>query len=112
MLLPPPPHDLIAACMECTPFRAPDNSVRVPISPSNSHYHLHMECLTSADPGFNSLSMVLPDDIKDKLRIEHKEFLSTAFVFLHSLIVSHVYLACVLINTRSYYVDTRNYYVA
>ncbi len=81
VILLPPPHDLIAARMECRPFRALDNSVRVPKSPSNSHYHLHMGCLTSADPGFNPLNLVLPDDVRDKLRVEHKELLSTDFGF-------------------------------
>ena len=55
--LPPPPHDLIVPRMECHPFIAPDMSVKVPKTPNNAHYHLHMECLTAVDPGSNQASV-------------------------------------------------------
>ena len=55
--LPPPPHDLIVSRMECHPFIAPDMSVKVPKTPNNAHYHLHMECLTAVDLGSNQASV-------------------------------------------------------
>ena len=75
--LPPPPFDLIVSRMKCRP---PNNSIRVPSNPSNAHYHLRMECLKAADPGFNPLSMVLPHDVK--VSVEHKQLLSSNFGFL------------------------------
>ena len=78
----PPPFDLIVSRMECRPFRLPDNSIRVLSNASNAHYHLRMECLKAADPGFNPLNMVLPHDVKVKLSAEHKQLLSSNFGFL------------------------------
>jgi len=74
----PTPFDLIVSRIECRPFRSPDNSIRVPSNPSNAHYHLRMECLKAADPGFNPLNMVLPHDVKVKLSAEHKQLLSSS----------------------------------
>ena len=34
---------------------------------SNSHYHLHMMCLRSADGTFNGSDMVIPEDVRAKL---------------------------------------------
>lgn len=49
--------------------------MKVPKNPSNAHYHLRMDCLLAADPTFDPYSLVLPDEIKDKLAPKHKEFL-------------------------------------
>ena len=74
--LPLPPHDLIVSRLECRPYMTPDKVVRVPKTASNAHYHLRMECLKAADPGFNSRCMSIPEDVKDKLSPQHEAFLS------------------------------------
>lgn len=70
--LPLPPHDLIVSRLECRPYMTPDKTVKVPKTPSNAHYHLRVECLMAADPGFIPRQLVVPEDVKDKLSAQHK----------------------------------------
>jgi len=69
--LPLPPHDLIVSRLECHPYLTPDKSVRIPKTPSNSHYHLRMECLIATDPEFDPHNLVLPEEVKEKLTSQH-----------------------------------------
>ena len=58
------PSTLVVSRLECRPFVSPDGSVKVPKTPKNSHYHLHMECLSSADPSFQPHQLCLPTDMR------------------------------------------------
>jgi hypothetical protein len=77
--LPLPPHDLIVSRLECRPYTTPEKVVKVPTTPSNAHYHLRMECLTATDPEFNPRSLVVPEELKEKLSIQHKALLSSFY---------------------------------
>ena len=77
--MPIPPHDLIVARLEKCPFISGDGSVQLPARASNAHYHLKFECLILADPMFNPSLIVTPDEVKMKLRMEHKEYLQINF---------------------------------
>lgn len=62
--------------MECHPYMTPEK-LKVPKTPSNAHYHLRMECLLAVDPGFSPCDLVLPEDVKENLSLQHKDFLSS-----------------------------------
>ena len=61
-----PPHDLIVSRLEQQPFVASDGSVKVSSTPSNSHYHLKMQCLLNADPNFTIDTLIIQEDVKEK----------------------------------------------
>ena len=44
---------------------------------SNSHYHLHMECLKPAQPSFSGDQLVILDEVKGKLTTFQKVYLIT-----------------------------------
>ena len=46
---------------------------------SNSHYHLHLSCLKSADVSFTGKDLMVPDDIKPALSAVQKMYLATYF---------------------------------
>lgn len=46
---------------------------------SNSHYHLHLSCLKSADMSFTGKDLMVPDDIKPALSAVQKMYLATCF---------------------------------
>ena len=56
-------------------FMTPEKSVKTPKIPSNSHYHLRMECLLAVDPGFKSkwlsismhASLATPTGVQQKI---------------------------------------------
>ena len=46
---------------------------------SNSHYHVHMHCLKTAQPLFSGSDLIIPDDVKLSLTVIQK-------IYLHSCI--------------------------
>ena len=62
-----------------TPFVSGDGSVKLPARASNAHYHLQMDCFKLADPKFNPLSLVIPEEVKITLSFEFKEYLRINF---------------------------------
>ena len=58
---------------------------------SNSHYHLHLSCLKSADVSFTGKDLMVPDDIKPALSAVQKMYLATCFD-------DFVTLSCLLLN--------------
>ena len=77
--LPTSPQDLIVARLECRPYIATDGSVKVPTKPSCSHYHLKIDCLVAADAKFNPRNIVLPLEVRECLKNNHKELLLNDF---------------------------------
>ena len=57
--------------MECRPFVAPDGTLRLPSKSSASHYHLKMECLSSACVSFDPRDVVTPPDVSKRLTPQH-----------------------------------------
>ena len=49
---------------------------------SNSHYHLHLSCLKTADMSFTAKDLVVPDDIKPSLSAVQKMYLAACFNIL------------------------------
>ena len=74
--LPMVPDDLIVCRMECRPFIAPDGTVKVPSKPSAAHYHLKLECLSAASPGFEPSAIVLPAEVRQNLKPLHHAVLA------------------------------------
>ena len=58
--------------------RYTDRTVQVPSNPSNSHYHLDVRCLQAVSPGV-PLKLVVPEDVKIKLKDCHKLLLLSNF---------------------------------
>ena len=46
---------------------------------SNSHYHLHMACITAVDSSFTSTDLVIPDSVKNQLSALQKVYLFICF---------------------------------
>ena len=44
---------------------------------SNSHYHLHLSCLKSAEMTFTGKDLMVPDNIKPALTAVQKMYLAT-----------------------------------
>ena len=51
-------------CESWKSVRLENGSVKLPARASNVHYHLQMECLKLADPKFNPLLLVVPEEVK------------------------------------------------
>ena len=65
------PFDLVMARKECRPFKAQGAST----VPSNSHYHVSMQCIRAAEPMFMPQQLVVPEDVNKHLTEVHKGFL-------------------------------------
>ena len=46
---------------------------------SNSHYHLHLACITKADPSFKGPDLKVPIAVKSKLNMYQKLYLASCF---------------------------------
>ena len=49
---------------------------------SNSHYHLYLPCLKSADASFTTRDLMVPDDVKHALSVVQKMYLAACFDIL------------------------------
>ena len=58
---------------------ASDGSVKVSSTPSNSYYHLKMQCLLNADPNFTIDTLIIQEDVKEKFLPVHKSLISLFF---------------------------------
>ena len=70
-----PPFDLVVARKECQPYRAQGGETKTPSVPSNSHYHVNMQCIRAAEPMFMPQQLVVPDDAHEHLTNVKKGFL-------------------------------------
>ena len=74
-----PPFDLVIARKECRPYRAQGGESKTPSVPSNSHYHVSMQCIRAAEPMFMPQQLVIPDDVREQLTDVHRGFLFASF---------------------------------
>lgn len=72
------PYDLVVARLECRPYRAAGGETMTPSQPSNSHYHVSLQCIRSAEPTFSPVTLVIPDDVHSSLSEAHKQFINSA----------------------------------
>ena len=70
-----PPYDLVVSRKECQPYKAQGGQIKTPSAASNSHYHVNLHCIRAADPAFNPVALVIPDDVCTYLQDIHKGFL-------------------------------------
>ena len=75
--LPLPPNDLILSRAENRPFVAPDGSTKIPTKPSVYHYHFKKDCIEATGVKFDPCMFVMPDDVKERLTIQHVSMLSS-----------------------------------
>ena len=53
---------------------------------SNSHYHLHMKCLSTVCPAFNGRLLEIPHNVKANLSLMHAENVLKLLLWYSSLI--------------------------
>jgi len=70
-----PPYDLVIARKECRPYRGQGGESKTPSTPSNSHYHVSLNCICAAEPSFCARELVIPDEVLECLSDTHKGFL-------------------------------------
>ena len=70
-----PPYDLVICRKECRPYRGQGGHIKTPSMPSNSHYHVSMLCVRSAEPTFLPQQLSVPGDVHAYLTMEHKQFI-------------------------------------
>ena len=73
------PFDLVVARKECRPYKTQGGETKTPSVPSNSHYHVSMQCIRAAEPMFMPQQMVVPEDVYEHLTDVHKGFLFASF---------------------------------
>ena len=69
-----PPHDLVVCRKECRPYRTQNGQMKTPSTPSNSHYHLNLQCIRAAAPSFMPSELVIPEDVLANLTDVHKGY--------------------------------------
>lgn len=62
-------YDIVVSRKEYRPDKGPDGSLKTPMTPSSSDYHVNMHCLQSVDPSFVPTQLVVPDFIFSMLGI-------------------------------------------
>ena len=72
-----PPLDIVVRRLKCRPYKH-DGVTKTPTAPSNSHYHVNMQCILSADPTFVSHELVISEAVHVYLIPIHKQFLLSA----------------------------------
>ena len=70
-----PPYDLVVSRKECRPYKSQGGQFKSPSAASNSHYHVNLHCIRAADPAFNPVALVIPDDVRTYLQDIHRGFL-------------------------------------
>jgi len=70
-----PPYDMVVAWKECRPYRGQGGETKTLSTPRNSHYHVSMNCIHSAEPRFMSHQLVIPNEVRDCLEDIHKGFI-------------------------------------
>ena len=70
-----PPYDLVVARKECRPYRGQGGKSKTPLTPSNSHYHISIHCVRTAEPRFLPHELVIPDEVHEHLTDVHKGFI-------------------------------------
>ena len=51
--------------------------MKTPSTPSNSHYHINLICVSAAEPHFCPKQLIVPDDVREQLSVGHISFLFT-----------------------------------
>ena len=46
---------------------------------SNSHYHLHMQCIKAVEPSFEAKEMVIPEEVEQRLNNYQRLYLKMCF---------------------------------
>ena len=70
------PLDIVVSRLECRPYKH-DGVTKTPTAPSNSHYHVNMQCILSADPTFVSHKLVIPEAVRVYLDHSHSQAIFT-----------------------------------
>ena len=71
------PINIVVNRLEYRPYKH-DGVTKTPTVPSNSHYHVNMQCILSTDPTFVSHKLVIPEAVHVYLTPIHKQFLLSA----------------------------------
>jgi len=58
---------MVVARKECRPYRGQGDETEIPSTPSNSHYHVSMNCILAAEPTFMSHELVIPEEEREHL---------------------------------------------
>lgn len=78
--IPTPPFDTAAARAENRPFRdVLSGNLITPKRATVYHYHCHPQCIRAVEPHFVLSSILIPNDVKQRLTYVHKEHLTTLF---------------------------------
>ena len=70
-----PPYDLVVARKECRPYREQGGESKTPSTPSNSHYHISIHCIRTAEPRFLPHELMIPDEVREHLTDVRKGFI-------------------------------------
>jgi len=68
-----PPYAIVVCQKECHPYRTSNGQMKTSI-PSNSHYHVNLNCIRATAPWFLPSELVVPEDVLTCLTDIHKGF--------------------------------------